>query len=338
MSYFLKNLLLLTTLFLLPLCAAGQRQALSSDLLFFQTRAAVYQRWLDNAGLGKVLKVDAVKLKDGDDTELELHLLMRATDPDSAASVWRQINLDTKNWTGDTLPALLFRRFLFMMEIPADQGDIQIYLKNQKGYDLPCFYVGIWGDEAQVQSKQKTENCRAQPIDFQVPPTLLKNTLRGKATEIRKTRTPQQVYDDLCTYFNSNFPWNKYVGTDCSGHVPKVECRMEGTRFIITVSDLCREVLTRSENSVWCKIARHLNPKSDCNDMRREFIEFDFHYFPDIGGGFRLNGALTGKVGSAVYLPRTLNDWFLMDPDFLSYEQAFAQRFMPDLQAWLSKR
>ena len=134
MKYFVFILL-----FCLPLCSAAQLQDFSNDMPFFQSKAVLYQRWLDTTGLGQALEVETVRfarnpVTDKTNTqELELYLLLRDTNPNKAIALWKSAEKNFLQSAGRPLKAELFQTFAHNMEIPPEQGNVQIYINDSKG-------------------------------------------------------------------------------------------------------------------------------------------------------------------------------------------------------------
>ena len=146
----------------------AQRISLAADVPFFKEKTAVFQRWLDSTGLGNALRVDEVRLKNNDNTELELYLLVRTQDPDTASGIWQRLRLEYDSISGNKLEELLFRTFVFKMEIPPEQGNIQIGLRDENDYLVSCFSVKIWGDDSKVRFTTTTDNCKAETFDINI--------------------------------------------------------------------------------------------------------------------------------------------------------------------------
>lgn len=319
-------LLLLGCLFQMTFPPKLSAQDLSEDLEFFQSQSIAYQQWLDKTGLGKALAVQEVKLKKSG-TELELHLRLRPTDLDSAIGLWRQIKADFQSTSDQSLEEKLFRVFVHKMEIPPAQGNVQIYVFDKKGNYIPCFYVPIWEEKGFIKSEEVVGECRDKPIDIRFKPQQIRQTLKGKTTMVERQLSSDEVFDRAVQFLR-----NKYGRSECYDRYPEIveELRTE-TILKVSVTDLCRVVLTEEQNSLWCKSVEALGWK--CNDVRRERLEFEFFY---PGNSKSLTGKLTGKFGSGVYRPRK-SGYMDMEPDFEDYLDAFNLKLHQELKVWLEK-
>jgi hypothetical protein len=334
---------LIIPLLFLPLCLYSQKEDLSRDMPFFLKKAALYQRWLDTTGLGQALRVETVQYKINkytllpDFTELEFFLRLNTHDLDSAAAYWNQLELDVERSTGRPLNEALFRTYAHMMEVPAAQANIQIHVNDSVGTRIPCFFVWIWDDSGYIRDSVQANACKTQKFEVNVPSLKVQKVQRnGRTNAIKKSAGPEEVYDAVLQFARKRYPYDKYVGTTCSGRVPKVD-QLSRTpdELVFCVSDLCREALSNSRLSMWCEMARATGWEKDCNDIRRERLTFSIKYL-GTDKGFRLLCRLDGKFGSAAYVPRQ-NDYFDMDPDFLWFEQDFADKFKLELEQYLNQ-
>jgi hypothetical protein len=299
----------------------------TEDLEFFQQKAAVYQQWLDKTGLGEAIHVTKVRLKK-DSTELELLLHVNATDLDTAIALWNRAKDDYSLTNGQLLEEKLFQTLAAFMEIPPSQGNVQVYVLDEDGAYIPCFYVGIWEEAGNIRTESKMRDCKDKPIDLNLRPLPLRRTINGKTTEIQRNLTSAQVFDSIEAFLK-----RKYTRTTCYDRRPEmlVELRTEST-LRISISDLCRVVLTDEKNSPWCRAVEALGWK--CTDVRRERLEFEFTY---LSGSNNLSGRLVGKFGSGVYRPRK-SGYLDMEPDFNDYLDTYHLRFQQELKTHLEKR
>lgn len=332
--------LLAGSFFASPLLA--QRQPIAGDMPFFQEKKAQYQRWLDATGLGAAIKVDRVRLKPRDTTELELLLVLHGTtNVDTAIGHWRQLRHDFEKAAGSrSLTATLFQTFISMMEIPPSQGNVQVYVRGQDGRYLPCFFVWAWEENGVPRDSLHLDACKSQPLEIEVPALTVKKIVQGKTISQTRVLEANRVFDEILRFARERYPATKYVGADCAGRYPQVvEERRSPTRLVFSVSDLCREALSNERLSIWCDLARATGWNRTCNDIKRERLEFEFNYIPLLEGnrivGFRLDGTLRGKFGSGVYMPRK-SGYMDMDPDFIDFEEDYARVFQQQLRERLA--
>ncbi len=316
---------------LLILCFSGRLAAQTirfsaDDFAFFTHKTEAYQRWLDLNGLGQALHVTKVRLKK-DSTELELLLHVNATDLDTAIALWNRAQDDVRLSSDQPLEEKLFQTFADFMEIPPAQGNVQVYVLDADGAYIPCFYVAIWEEDGRIRTDSRIRECKDKPIAVSLAPLPLRKTVKGQTAEIERRLTGKQVFDGIEAFLKA-----KYTRTNCYDRRPEVLVELRTETFLrISISDLCRVVLTDEQKSIWCRTAETLGWK--CNDLRRERLEFEFTY---LSGSNSLSGRLTGKFGSGVYRPRA-SGYMDMEPDFNDYLETFHLKFQQELKAYLEK-
>ncbi len=325
----MRNVLYL--LLFLPSIVFSQRQDLSNDLAFFQKTAEQYDRWLQSIGLNQILRVDKVKLRISDDTELELHLKMTTTYLDMAGAQWKALSKIMSEGKSDTtlLIKLLFNTFIRQFQIPDEQGDIQIYVYDSQGAYIKCFHVFIYSEKGEVKLDQQLNSCKSKPIDVFVTLPPLKTT-KGVTKSIRSYASKEAVFEQIRKYAHK-----KYDHTACYNRFPVFEedaNKTKGNTLVFTFTDLCNEVLKNESKSVWCKLYETFG--GNCNDITRERLEFTFNYEPSGANNYRLTGDVKGLFGSGVYKPRDAG-YMDMEPDFNDYLSSYMNKFLPDLKNYL---
>jgi len=92
--------------------------------------------------------------------------------------------------------------------------------------------------------------CRDKPLDIQLRPLPLRKNAGGKTTEVQRQMTSVQVFDRIEAFLRA-----KYTRSTCYDRTPEllVELRTE-TALRISISNLCRVVLTDEKNSTWCVV------------------------------------------------------------------------------------
>ena len=336
MKYFVFILL-----FCLPLCSAAQLQDFSNDMPFFQSKAVLYQRWLDTTGLGQALEVETVRfarnpVTDKTNTqELELYLLLRDTNPNKAIALWKSAEKNFLQSAGRPLKAELFQTFAHNMEIPPEQGNVQIYINDSKGNKRSGFFIWVWYADGAIRDSVLS-GSKAHSFEVAVPPVKITTKVaKGKTTTVTKVREANEVFDTIIAFARELYPHRKYEGSDCAGRHPVVvEEKRTDNQLVFAVTDLCREALKNSDLSTWCKVAKAIGWQKDCNDIKRERLVFTFDYIRNGTEGYRLQCNLVGKFGSGAYVPRT-SGYMDMDPDFLSFEKDYAIWFQNMLKSRL---
>lgn len=313
-------------LLFLPALLAAQGEDLSPHLDFFQKTSRQYQRWLDVTGLGKSLRVDSFQLTKNN-TELELLLLLRTHDPDSAVALWKGLNRSFLESANDTLAleTELFETFARQMQIPPDRGNVQIYIRDRRGMYIPCFYVWIWSDQGIIKTTVRLNECKAKIFDITINPGKVRQTGKGKSSQVARKVQPNEVFDEIL-----RFAREQYEVNPCYGRQPKVEVDYQKTKnntLEFSVTDLCRVVLTDEKKSLWCDLLTKIG--YPCDDVRRERLVFHFTYIPT-NTGYQLQCRLDGLFGSGAYKPR-VSGYMDMEPDFDDYLTTYVNGFQERL-------
>ncbi|MFM8373719.1 MAG: hypothetical protein ACKOCO_15155, partial [Bacteroidota bacterium] len=155
----IRQLSLLSAFLLFSVSLAAQITFTQDDIRFFEKKSASYQRWLDKTGLGEALYFDKLMLSK-ENKSLGMLLNIKATDLDTAVSLWNRARTDYYSSTGDSLENKLFMTFTEFMEIPPEQGNIQIYVKDARGEYIKCFYVFVWEREGRIMTKDSIGGCK----------------------------------------------------------------------------------------------------------------------------------------------------------------------------------
>ena len=312
------------------------QEYLGDDLSFFQKKAKLYDAWLEAKGLGDLLRVDEVKLTHNN-LNLAMVLSLRVDSPDEVANTWTSLvrNFETKN-PNLKLGEYLYEAFIRMMEIPSDQGNIQIYAPDPKKsppYDI-CFYVWYWEKNGKVQDESRVNACKGpQEVIVEVDlPMVQRVSSSSSAVSIVDEIDARTVFNQVMDYV-----YKRYEGRGLTADTPSriQDIKQDDYRLKFTVTDIRREVLSDGKRTFWCKLMNDWF--ANCDDVRRERLEFDLTY-RKTKNGYKLEGQLTGKFGSGVFKPRK-SGWMDMEPDFLEdYLSPYINRFQLDLKTYLESR
>lgn len=299
---------------------------LGNDLAFFQKKARFYQHWLEEKGLAEHLKVDSIHLaKKG--MELELFLSIKSTDPDTAHSIWSSLQKNfQQNNSGKTLEQTFFSTFVRMMEIPAIQGNVQIYcpLENHIGYN-ERFYAWIWEEEGELKLNEVYDPAKAIPIEILINVPITKQVAISSEIILYRKDGIHKVFDKVYA-----FTKNKFKSKDTTGNVIVSEPEKRGYILTFNVAGLQGEVLKDTPKSLWCWFWETWD--LSCSTLKQERLEFKFSFLPLVaGGGYELHGEVTGKFGSGKYQPRDLK-YMDMEPDFEDQLKVYVEAFNKELE------
>ena len=321
----IRQLSLLSAFLLFSVSLAAQITFTQDDIRFFEKKSASYQRWLDKTGLGEALYFDKLMLSK-ENKSLGMLLNIKATDLDTAVSLWNRARTDYYSSAGDSLENKLFMTFTEFMEIPPEQGNIQIYVKDARGEYIKCFYVFVWEREGRIMTKDSIGGCKDNiDLNITLNPVKVVKIPGKKTTTVTKRLSTDEVFNGI-----ESFIRERYVMQLCEDRNPVVKVERTNVSMTVTIENLCKVVLTDEQKSYWCKIMEAMGVA--CNDMRRERLEFKFDY---LTGSNTLSGYLSGKFGSGVYYPRSESGYYDMEPDFSSYIRTFHSQFQVDLKSYL---
>lgn len=309
------------------------QEYLANDMAFFQEKSGIFQRWLDAKGLGTYIKVDKLDLKKNG-TELELFLVLRTSNPDTAEVMWNQLKRSfDRSQSGQTLHEALLWTYCRMMEIPPTQGNVQIYIpkKDGFGYDV-CFKVWLWEENGRLAKEEEINKCRGpQPLDITIRSPQVQLINNQARVQVKGRDKAKAVFDYIIEYTDT-----RYGESNCERDEPEIDLeRQTDYSLTFSVTNLCKEVLKDEKRSIWCRLMQRLG--GNCNDMRRERLEFTFTY-NSTEEGYQLTGFLTGKFGSGVYRPR-ISGYMDMEPDFeKDFLKPYVRKFQQNLKDYLEKR
>jgi len=286
-------------------------------------------------GLSDYLRTTPPRLS-ADGRRLEFLLELRTPDVGRADALWRAMQVNYRPSPGrPTLEEGLYATFLRYFEIAPQQGSLQVVLQQNpaNGYRNPCFHLWVEAPSgARVQTRNRLEQCKSAhlKVDLDLPPICLSATAQA---DIHTRGTAEWVFANII-----DFSQRKYIRQKptCEQRFPElVQVTQRGNYLEFYVTDLCQEVLSREQQSLWCDLVEWLG--GSCNDTRRERLEFRVQLNRPNDSTVQLDIELTGKFGSGLYLPRR-SGWIDMDPDF---EEDFliphARRFETELVAYLSR-
>lgn len=290
---------------------------------FFKGQALEYQKWLDQSGLGNVLKVQQVDPRPG---ELPLYLGFHYQEVDSIQVAWDALKTKFDKERPTTLEQELFYKMVYFMEVPDSVANVQIY----HTYDVNkpvLFFRGIYSQNGQILVDTGTAKGSEAGFSLSIEDF---DGLQDVAREVVNYRlAKKELFGQIV-----DFARLKYRKQSFNNGGPKMEIRdsLETLRF--EVKDLKREVLTDAEQPFWCEIAQRLWG-SDCDWMKREMLGFTIVHTQKEVGKIQLGITIDGKVGSGYYKKIRDNGYRPMEVDFNSYLERYAEKFRLQLRQYL---
>ncbi|AEE52510.1 hypothetical protein [Haliscomenobacter hydrossis] len=313
--------------FLSPALMFAQYEDLSEDMPFFQQKAQEYQNWLENKSLSEALQVDHVQFKTFKDTgkkdytELELILVLRTHDLDSAVGKWNSLKKSFDS-PADSLEAFLYRSFIHKMEINPAKGNIQIYIQDADRQYIPCFYIWIWWKNGRIVSQKQIQACKTKSFEVLIPAYRVSNVGRGQTAKVAQSqiKSPQRVFNLISSYIKSNLLQAPRYQDILNDRKPIIEDSLrEGNHYTFIVANLGKEVLSDQTRSFWEKWV-------GINTIAMERLCFQFDYSPNPDGSFNLKCTIDGKYGSGIFKPRK-SAYMNMDDDFDDFFELYKNKF-----------
>ncbi|MCG8327670.1 MAG: hypothetical protein MI974_08295 [Chitinophagales bacterium] len=307
-------------IFLSSQAVTAQIEDLREDAEFFYKQKDIYQRWLDTSGIGKVLHVETIDVKE---QQLSLYLGFAYSDIDSIVRAWEMLKRAFETERAITLEQQLFYKAVNLMEVRQSLVDVQVY----DTYDLrkePLFFRGIYFEGGEVKVEASNPKSKIREVEFEASDF----PKRGAEGNFRKDYSAQKVFEIIYQYAQ-----DKYGAQKCPDRKAKVvplERSKKTLRF--EVVNLCLEVL--KDEGVVCPIMRRLG--IDCNWAKRELLTFTIT-FTETTGGFQLNIMLDGKYGSALYENIRRGGYMNMEFDFDEELDRYADQFKEELRAEILK-
>lgn len=326
-------IVLLVMLSILP--SFAQNEDLSADLPFFEQKAQEYQYWLESKALNQVLGVDHVQFKTNSTTgkkdysELELILLLRTHNVDSAVGQWNSLKKSFDS-PADSLEAFLYRNFVHKMEIRPEKGNIQIYIRGKDGQYIPCFYIWIWWENARIITQKQVQACKTKSFEVYIPPYQVSNIGKGQTAKVAiRAQNAQRVFNLISNHIKANILRAPRYKTVLKDRKPIVEDSLRaGNHYEVTLANLGKEVLTDQTRSFWEKWV-------GINTIAMERLSFQFDYLPNPAGGYQLRCSIDGKYGSGVFKPRK-SAYMNMENDFDDFFETYKNTFRQALLKRLS--
>lgn len=322
--------------FLIPFVAEAQSEDLSVDSPFFQQKAREYQAWLEDKTLSQALCVNHVQFKTikatgkTDYSELELILLLRTHDIDSAMGQWNSLKKSFDS-PADSLEAFLYRSFVHKMEIQPAKGNIQIYIQSADRKYIPCFYIWIWWENGRVLSKKQIQACRTKSFEVHIPLYRVNKVGQGQTVKVAQPqiKSAQNVFDLISNHVNRNILQEPRYKTILKDRKPIVEDSLRaGNHYSFILANLGKEVLSDQTRAFWEKWI-------GINTIAMERLSFQFDYLPNPDGSFNLRCNIDGKYGSGVFKPRK-SAYLNMEDDFDDFFESYKNNFRQTLIKRLS--
>lgn len=276
----------------LPPLTAQPTDRLGDYAPFFRQQSQTYQKWLDQSGLGAVLRVQDTEVRH--DSLVLLYLGFYTEDVDTIWAQWQQLKTGYRSLdNGSRLERELLEKMAYYLEIRPEQGQVRLF----DTYDLdktPCFKTKIHFlrdtvrlEESRCKNELRTVSVKASDLSA--------SKKKLSSATFKKQYGQQAVFDKLIPYFR-----NRYTRQQCDNRYPTFNLFSGGEDLHFTVNDLCKEVLIDETNPWWCKALYGAGCGSCKNCIKRERLDIRIRY-EATADGFRLITDINAAYGSGWY-------------------------------------
>lgn len=304
-----------------PLMA--QVENLQDDEVFFVQKKDDYQRWLDETGLGRHLRVEDLRVEP---ERVRLYLGFHASSADTISSIWAVLKATHDASKGLKLEESLLFRMCHLMGLRQQAAVVEVY----DTYDLsrePLFFRGIYFDGERVQVKESNpRGAQVRLIAFKASDIKVR---RDAKADFSRRYTRVEVYNKIL-----KFAREKYARSPCEMRYPAVRQIPHDEYLRFEVTDLCREVIKEAENPTVCRWLRAIG--YPCNWTTREKLVFTFVY-SETTSGFTLHLTLEGSVGSGFYSEVKRNGYMDMEFDFKRELEEYADAIVHEIRQYLRR-
>lgn len=311
-------------LFLLLLLTCGpafaQPASLDQHQPFFEQQSREYQGWLDETRLSQVFHLRNIQVfREG----LMVNLQFTSAHPDTVAASWYAAKEAYEADKLLTLEEALFLKLLRLMDLQSDQAILQIR-SDYRGLATE-YFLKIYTEDGHLKTDQNFSKGYFDKI--QISLAAGRPAVRNRALEAAGG-SKEEVYNRVRQFVAQKYRTNK----DCPDSRPEIDAFFSlKDKLLVSVSGLCREVLTQQNELLFCQVLKRLD--QDCSSVKRESLHFEFDF--DEASG-RLYCQLDGKYS---------NDYLLfhgkvqdMDDDFESFLQAYGDDFLKALKQWIEQK
>lgn len=299
-------------LLFLPLYSNAQD--LTQDLAFFQKETKTYQKWLDKSGIGTVLSVRELEVKE---KELTLYLEFHYQDIDSVVRAWNAVKTAFELEQPISLEQQLLYKLTNIMEVRESMASVAIF----DTYDLrkePLFLRGIYFEAGKVAIEESNPRSKTREITFS-PSQLKGDKKKISNADFRKAYSKEVVFEKITQFAEKHFQRKT-----CLERNPKVRFVENEEVLRFKATDLCREVLTDAANPLLAQLLSKVG--YDANWVKREKLDILIAY-KEQDTGFQLHITIDGKYGSGLYSQVGRGGYYSMEIDFDAYLEDYADEF-----------
>lgn len=274
-------------LFQLPAAYAQKIDFSQKNKKYYDDNRFLYEKWLGQEKISKILKIYAIEINEKEET-LDLILESNFSTIDSTVSAWRRLKHDYDFSHPDSLEERLFKKFCIIMDIPFNQGYIEIHHKiNKEGEEVSCFVRRIYIVKNSLSTEKmlcKTEIEKVVIENFDLKPDLRHHRIKTNLNEKPNLINIKKTIDSL---------FIRYYIEKRNG---KLDRDRMGKRY--KIYNIENEVLKEVKYSVTQRLFKKIG--WDVGRLECLFIEIDY----DAGiEDIEILLKIDGKYGSKTYPP-----------------------------------
>ena len=292
-----------------------QGQGLLDDIDFFESQELVYQQWLEDSGIGSILKVHTLEVEE---ESISLYLAFQTDDPDLCWSQWEQLKEDFAKLKPIRLEQQLFYKMITILDVQQTAATIQIY----DTYDLdkvPCFFQGIYFDQDQKKVLVEQNKCKSAIVNLKVKPTTLNELVPDSITSLPIVLSKQEVYRRTLDWAKQ-----KYTLSTCEDRYPDIVLLENDEVLRFRAEDICLHVLQDQKNPFLCYMINLV-----C--YKRERLTYTISY-RQVETHINIEIEIDGRYGSGFFDKVGRKGYHLMDNDYKEELIDYTERIREELR------
>ena len=277
-----------------------------------------YQVWLDEVGLGEMLRVDSVEVKNE-----TLHLILKpnVSKGDSAKGAWFLLKQIYDQQHSHELEEVLYYNAANAFQVKLDKLIVEVL----DDYNNACLWVELSYDMEKRKVIKRQSICKTKKAEFTMDIGEIKNkALKFDMSDDLKNR--KQVYAAILRYAKAEYSPLRKGDEVVFRYEPG-----QNDKLVFMVIGLRQEVL-KAEDNLW--IGDFLNWTTNTHDYdwrKVEVLQFTITYKKANNQQIHLSCEIDGRYGSGYYKTTDWHKCIPMDPEFDWYLQDYTNAFRTQL-------
>lgn len=304
------------------------------DLSFYKSQEIVYQEWLDQAGLGKILKVQETELRQD-----SLALYLRIHNPgtpqsgdDRAGYFFTNFRNARKKFNARnslSLEQQLFLKMLHIMEVGPDKATVQLY-DSYDWLDAELGFYGIYYDNDRIQ----VDSSGYKGTDHSTPVYIAVQESAEAGMHVIKPVSPESVFACIKSFFHQRLQ-SQSETNDCYtlAAIPTA-FQVDSNKFQLSIKPLCQEVLAQQNNRAICDWLNRLG--FNCTTLKKEWLTYTFTVMPT-ATGYQLDCYIDGKCKAPEVFSGTRYKIIDHDEASTAILKAYGDELLQELRAFLQQ-